>query len=168
VQKASASGAVDHQLQRAPAWPRVPEEDALRTDSKPGVAREEAAEVGPDTLEQVLRERVRATSEAMVEEAREAALGAGRSARVGEARRGYRHGARARTLTTSLGPTPWTRPRARPLQGAGQTGEWHSRVLPRYQRRTARVAEASLGVYLSRTTRRRLKGALAPLLRGGP
>jgi transposase-like protein len=41
-------------------------------------------------------------------------------------------------------------------------------MLPRYQRRTARVDEAILGVYLSGTNSRRLKGALAPLLRGGP
>ena len=40
--------------------------------------------------------------------------------------------------------------------------------MPRYQRRTARVDEAILGVYLSGGNTRRLKGALAPLLRGGP
>ena len=60
----------------------------MGTDSKPGVLREEAAEVGPDTIEQGIRERVRATIEAIVDEELEAALGAGRSARVGEARRG--------------------------------------------------------------------------------
>src|SRR5215472_4507168 len=37
-----------------------------------------------------------------------------------------------------------------------------------YRRRTARVDEAILGVYLSGTNSRRRKGALAPLLRGGP
>jgi transposase-like protein len=59
-------------------------------------------------------------------------------------------------------------PRARLQRAAGETEEWRSRVLPRYQRRTARVDEAILGVYLSGTNSRRLKGALAPLLRGGP
>ena len=140
----------------------------MRTDSKPGMLREEAVEFGPDTIEQGIRERVRATIEAIVEEELEAALGAGRGARVGETRRGYRHGVRARTLTTSLGPTTLTMPRARLLQGEGQMVEWQSRTLPRYQRRTARVDEAILGVYLSGTNSRRLKGALAPLLRGGP
>ena len=48
--------------ERPPAE-RVPEEDAMRTDSKALVPREEAAEVGPDTIEQVMRERVRATIE---------------------------------------------------------------------------------------------------------
>jgi transposase-like protein len=40
--------------------------------------------------------------------------------------------------------------------------------VPRYQRRSDRVDEAILGVYLSGTNTRRIKGALAPLLRGGP
>ena len=38
----------------------------------------------------------------------------------------------------------------------------------RYQRRTTRVDEAILGVYLAGGNTRRIKGALAPLLRGGP
>ena len=44
--------------------------------------------------------------------------------------------------------------------------QWPSQIIPRYQRGTARVDEAILGVYLSRTNTRRLRGALAPLLRG--
>src|SRR5437879_965199 len=118
-------------------------------DSKQELGTEEAQRFGLDTIEQGMRERVRATIEAIVEEELEAALGAGRGARVGETRRGYRHGVRARTLTTSLGPTTLTMPRARLLQGEGQMVEWQSRTLPRYQRRTARVDEAILGVYLS-------------------
>src|SRR2546428_12380828 len=103
----------------------------MGTDSKPGVLREEAAEVGPDTIEQVMRERVRATIEAIVDEELEAALGAARSARVGEVRRGYRHGVRPRTLTTSLGPTTFTLPRARVHQDDRRTVEWQSRTRPR-------------------------------------
>jgi len=101
----------------------VPEEDAMRTDSKQGRPREEAAGFGPDTIEQVMRERVRATLEAIVEEELAVALGAARSARVGPARRGYRHGARPRTLTTSLGPTTVTLPRARLVQEEWEIGE---------------------------------------------
>jgi transposase-like protein len=41
-------------------------------------------------------------------------------------------------------------------------------VLPRYQRRTARVDEAILGLYLSGANTRRIRGALSPLLRGAP
>lgn len=140
----------------------------MQRDSKTGMGGEEVSAFGPDTIEQVMRERVRATIEAIVEEELDAALGARRSARVGEQRQGYRHGRRERQLTTSVGPTRLQVPRARLHQAEGGTEEWRSRVLPRYQRRTARVDAAILGVYLSGTNSRRLKGALAPLLRGGP
>src|ERR1700686_2223097 len=59
-------------------------------------------------------------------------------------------------------------PRARRVTPAGATEEWRSQLVPRYQRRSAQVDEAMLGVYLSGTNTRRIKGALAPLLRGGP
>lgn len=128
----------------------------------------EARAFGPDTIERVMRERVRATIEVIVEEELEAALGAAPSARVGATRGGYRHGTRPRTLTTSLGRATITMPRARLATADGGTREWQSQTVPRYQRRTARVDEAILGVYLSGGNTRRLKGALAPLLRGGP
>jgi putative transposase len=48
----------------------------------------------------------------------------------------------------------------------GRRHECCSQLIPRYQRRTGRVDEANLGVYLSGTNTRRLRGALAPLLRG--
>jgi transposase-like protein len=127
----------------------------------------EEREFGPDTIERVMRERVRATLEQIVAEELEAALGAAPSARGGE-RCGYRHGTRSRTLTTSLGPTTIAMPRARLRAADGAVTEWQSQTVPRYQRRTARVDEAILGVYLSGGNTRRLKGALAPLLRGGP
>ena len=96
-------------------------------------------------------------------------MGAAKSQRVGSARAGYRHGKRARRLTTSLGATTLAMPRARIEDAQGQRREWHSRMMiPRYQRRTERVGEAILGVYLSGTNTRRLRGALAPLLRGAP
>src|SRR5579859_7844282 len=120
------------------------------------------------TLEGLMRERIRATIETIVEEELVAALGAARSQRVGPVRTGYRHGKRARTLTTSLGATTIAMPRARIDDAQGQSREWHSRMIPRYQRRTERVDEAILGVYLSGTNTRRLRGALAPLLRGAP
>ena len=59
---------------------------------------------GPDTIETLMRARVRTTIEAIVQEELDAALGAEKSARVGETRQSYRHGSRERTLTTSLGP----------------------------------------------------------------
>jgi transposase-like protein len=122
---------------------------------------------GRDAIERVMRERIRETIEQLVVEELDAALGAAKSARVGAARVGYRHGARPRTLTTSLGPTTFTMPRAR-VHGPDGTTEWRSQLLGRYERRTQRVDEALLGVYLSGSNTRRIRGALAPLLRGAP
>src|SRR6516165_5242418 len=133
---------------------------------KPGEGEGQA--FGPDTIERVIRDRVRATIETIVREELDAALGAARSARIGAQRCGYRHGTRPRTLTTSLGPTTIAMPRARVRGTDGTVTEWQSQTVPRYQRRTARVDEAILGVYLSGGNTRRLKGALAPLLHGGP
>lgn len=139
----------------------------MQDDNRKGAGRQ--AEVwGPDTIEARMRTRSRETIEAIVEEEREAALGAEKSARVGTTRQGDRHGTRERTLTTSLGPTTFTMPRARLSTSDGAPTEWRSTTVRRYQRRTTRVDEALLGVYLAGTNTRRLKGALAPLLRGGP
>ena len=122
----------------------------------------------PTSLEMIIRQRARGLIDAIVEEELEIALGAAPSARIGAARRGYRHGTRERTLTTSLGPTTFAMPRARVRTVEGTTTEWRSELVPRYQRRSERVDEAILGVYLSGTNTRRIKSALAPLLRGGP
>src|ERR1700674_2804046 len=62
------------------------------------------------------------------------------------------------------GATTTAMPRARIEDDDGRRREWHSRMIPRYQRRTERVDEAILGVYLSGTNTRRLRGALSPLL----
>ena len=121
---------------------------------------------GEGGLEELIRERIRATIETIIDEELDGALGATRSQRVGEVRVGYRHGKRERTLTTSLGPTTIALPRARIESANGRRSEWRSQMIPRYQRRTERVDEAILGVYLSGTNTRRLRGALAPLLRG--
>ena len=74
---------------------------------------------------------------------------------------GYRHGSRERTLTTSLGPATIPMPRARIQAADGTTAEWRSAPVTRYQRRTVRVDEMILGVYLAGTNTRRIKGALA-------
>jgi putative transposase len=147
--------------QLAPAWQRVPEDDAMESDSRSGGP-------GKGALEKVMRERIRVTIESIVDEELEAAPGAAASQRVGPVRAGYRHGKRARTLTASLGATTIATPRARIEDDDGRRREWRSRMIPRYQRRTERVDEAILGVYLSGTNTRRLRGALSPLLRGAP
>ena len=139
----------------------------MHDDSRKDDARQ-GARFGPDSIEAGMRARIRETIETIVAEELDAALGATKSARVGEQRQGYRHGLRARTLTTSLGPSTILMPRARLEVGDGRTTEWQSTTVRRYQRRTVRVDEAILGVYLAGTNTRRIKGALAPLLRQGP
>jgi putative transposase len=129
---------------------------------------EEGFEWRADLIEAEIRTRIRSLIEGIVAEELEAALGAGKSQRVGAARSGYRHGSRERQLTTSLGPTTIMMPRARLQDEDGQEREWQCRVIRRYQRRTERVDGAILGLYLSGVNSRRLRGALAPLLRGAP
>ncbi len=119
------------------------------------------------SLEMVIRSRARSWIETIIEDELTSVLAAKPSART-ESRRGYRHGTRERTVTTSLGPTTIGMPRARLQKPDGTTTEWQSQAVRRYQRRTELVDEAVLGVYLSGTNTRRIKGALAPLLRGGP
>lgn len=140
----------------------------MAKDSRNRSGGEDAPTETVTSLETIIRQRARGLIDAIVEEELEAALGAAPSARVGPARQGYRHGTRERTLTTSLGPTTFAMPRARIVTAEGATAEWRSELVPRYQRRSERVDEAILGVYLSGTNTRRIKGALAPLLRGGP
>lgn len=139
-------------------------EDCTR---KPGDEKE-IREFGSDSIEMAMRLRIRDTIEELVKQELDAALGAVKSARVGDTRQGYRHGTRERTLTTSLGPTTIGMPRARMQRTDGTSTEWRSETVRRYERRTTRVDEAVLGVYLAGGNTRRIKGALAPLLRGGP
>jgi putative transposase len=139
----------------------------MERDSRKEVG-EEGFVWGPDTIEAEIRGRIRGMIETIVGEELQAALGAARSQRMGAARTGYRHGARERQLTTSLGKTTIMLPRARLKDDEGEESEWHSRLIPRYQRRTERVDRALLGSYLSGINSRRLRGALSPLLRAAP
>jgi len=134
---------------------------------KPGEEKA-VSEFNGDSIEQAMRLRIRDTIEELVKEELDAALGAPKSARLGGQRQGYRHGTRERTLTTSLGPTTFAMPRARMQQADGTRSEWRSETVRRYERRTTRVDEAILGVYLAGGNTRRIKSALSPLLKGGP
>jgi hypothetical protein len=69
---------------------------------------------------------------------------------------------RERLLTTSVGPTPATVPRARLFAAAGdRTQEWQSSVSPRYERLTRAIAQSLMGAYLAGSNARRITGALA-------
>jgi transposase-like protein len=137
-------------------------------NSNEGAGGKEVRKFDRDTIEREIRERVRDVIEQVVEAELDEALGARASQRVGGERRGYRNGYRERTLTTSTGPTTFALPRARLIEGQDGSQEWASRTVVRYQRRSQRVDEGIVGVYLSGTNTRRIRGALAPLLRGGP
>jgi len=120
----------------------------------------------PDPLTVALRGKIRDVIEALVHTELTEILAAARYAR-GPSRQGYRHGWIQRTLTTGLGPTTLTLPRARLHQGT-ETMEWRSQLIPRYERRAAAIDAAVLGGYLAGANSRRIKGALGPLLRGAP
>ena len=137
----------------------------MAKDSRNGSGGEGGRADGETSMETIIRRRARGLIEAIVEEELAAALGAAPSSRVGPARQGYRHGTRERTLTTSLGATTFAMPRGRVQTATDATTEWQSTLVPKYQRRSAGVDAAILGVYLSGTNTRRIKGALAPLLR---
>jgi hypothetical protein len=104
---------------------------------------------GKGTLEELMRERIRATIETIIDEELESARGAASSRRAGPVRAGYRHGKRLRTLTTSLGATTIAMPRARIADDDGRRREWRSQIIPCYKRYTERVDEA-MGVSLER------------------
>ena len=125
-------------------------------------------EGGETTLGELIHREVRRAIEQAVEEELEATLGR-RYERMGAAERaGYRNATRTRTLTGATGPVELTLPRARLHGGDGGPREWRSALVPRYQRRLREVNEAIAAVYLSGGNTRRIRGALAPLLKGAP
>jgi transposase-like protein len=136
-----------------------------------------AAEVQPiglgdarDPLQEQLRGWIRSAIETLLREELDAVLQATRYAREADGtRHGYRHASRDRQVSTRVGPTPVTVPRARLFDhGGAPTIEWQSTVLPRYQRRTRAIDQSLVGAYLAGANTRRVRGALAPLLGKAP
>ena len=121
----------------------------------------------PVSLGELIHERVRRAIETAVDEELAAALGAAVYERT-EARRGYRNGQKARTLTGPTGPLALTLPRGVVFTATGGATEWASRIVPRYQRRVREVNEAVVATYLAGGNTRRIRGALAPLLKAAP
>lgn len=111
-----------------------------------------------------LRKRVLEAIELVMEEELDQALGC-RVYERSEERRGYRNGAETRRVTTTVGTRELRVPRARLRDDeTGETKEFRSELLPRYQRRTREVDEAILATYLSGANSRRIRKALKPLL----
>ncbi len=117
----------------------------------------------PEDIRQLLRAKVVAAVQEVLEEEIALLLGSQRYERT-ETRNGYRNGGEQRRVTTENGPLELKVPRARVQQPDGSTAEFRSSVLPRYQRRTQRVDEAILGAYLAGANTRRIRKALEPLL----
>jgi len=115
------------------------------------------------SIEGMLRSRVREAIEIVVEEELTEVLGSRRYDRTGS-RSGYRNGKVEREITTEVGLQKIRVPRGRVHREDGRTEEFHSELLPRYARRTRRVDEAILGVYLAGGNSRRIRKAIAPLL----
>ncbi len=123
--------------------------------------------LGPDPLTEALREKIRDVLATLFDEELTQVLAAAKGERTAS-RCGYRHGTKARELTTGLGKVQLPLPRGRLFTPAGHEREWTSHLLARYQRRAPAVDGALVGAYLSGANSRRIKGALAPLLRGAP
>jgi len=119
-----------------------------------------------DRIRAALSVKLREALEELLEAELDEVLGAFRHERTGE-RRGYRNGSYERQLVTEMGPTAITVARARIDDGAGGTREHQSEIVPKYERRMARVNEMILGCYLGGANTRRIRRAQEPVLGGG-
>ena len=123
-------------------------------------------EPGYDPLEDRLRLNIRATIEAVFEEELQTFLGRCRYVRGGEGAKGHRNGHRSRQIIGTFGAETVQVPRARVLDEDGQSSEWRSKALPRYQRLTRKAEALIAAVYLAGTNTRRVKRALFGLFQG--
>ncbi len=130
--------------------------------SKPTTIETEVARFRRD-IDRAMRERVREAIEMVLEEELTDALGCPRHDRT-DNRLGYRNGSIEREVTMETGLQRLHVPRGRIDKDDGSSVEFRSQILPRYARRTRRVDEAILGVYLAGGNTRRIRKALTPLL----
>lgn len=118
-----------------------------------------------DSLEQAVRKGVHDYLQNLLEEEVAQVLGRLRYRREAGAR-GYRNGHRARALLSTLGRVALDVPRARIVGAAGNRFEFHSVLLPRYQRLTNGALSVIAGAYLAGVNTRRVRRALAALFGG--
>ena len=131
---------------------------------KPTTITSESVSEYREFIELRLRKRVLEAIEVVIDEELDQALGC-RAYERSEERRGYRNGTETRRVTTAVGTRELRVPRARVRdEETGETKEFRSDFLPRYQRRTREVDEAILATYLSGANSRRIRKALKPLL----
>jgi transposase-like protein len=120
----------------------------------------------PDPLSEAIRQQIRGAIARIAQEELAAFLGA-ESYERSSRRRGYRNGAKTRTLATSFGKTEFLMPRAVVFEGGRHT-EWQSSIVPRYARRAREVDAALLGLYFGGINQRKVGQAIRPLLRDSP
>jgi putative transposase len=141
-----------------------------------------------DSIEALVRDRIRGLIEEILEEELREALGRERYARLktesvvavdksqglGEevmasaaTVTGHRNGRREREVMGTFGKVTIAVPRARLDNGDGTTTEWKNKTLPAYRRRTKEVEALIAGSYLSGTNTRRVGRALASVFRRG-
>jgi putative transposase len=125
-----------------------------------------AGDGGIDPLEDGVRQRVRIFIKTILEEELQAALGRGRYERSAGGARGHRNGHRERQIIGTFGAETVKVPRARLVDDRGETSEWRSQALRRYQRLTRKAEALIAAVYLSGTNTRRVKRALFSLFDG--
>ena len=125
-----------------------------------------AGDGGFDPLEDGVRQRVRIFIKAILEEELQAALGRGRYERSAGGARGHRNGHRERQIIGTFGAETVKVPRARLVDDRGETSEWRSQALRRYQRLTRKAEALIAAVYLAGTNTRRVKRALFSLFDG--
>ena len=131
---------------------------------KPTTITSESVSEYREFIELRLRKRVLEAIEVVIDEELDQALGC-RAYERSEERRGYRNGTETRRVTTAVGTRELRVPRARVrAEETGETKEFRSELLPRYQRRTREVGEAILATYLSGANSRWIRKALKPLL----
>ena len=111
-----------------------------------------ACEEGCDPIEERLRAIIRTTMEAVFEEELESFLSRMKYGRTEEPVKGYRHGRRQRQVTSTMGTTTVSVSRARLQDGEGNSSQWRSKPLGRYQRWTQRAEALIASMYLAGAT----------------
>lgn len=111
---------------------------------KPTTITSESVSEYREFIELRLRKRVLEAIEVVLDEEVDQAIGCRAYERT-EQRRGYHNGVESRRVTTAMGTREIQVPRARLRdEETGETKEFRSELVPRYQRRTREVDEAIL------------------------
>ena len=125
-----------------------------------------AGDGGFDPLEDGVRQRVRDLHQ---NDPRGGAAGGARTRPIRticRGARGHRNGHRERQIIGTFGAETVKVPRARLVDDRGETSEWRSQALRRYQRLTRKAEALIAAVYLAGTNTRRVKRALFGLFDG--